>query len=631
MNKDKKNIYQCSKTMSNFNIANKPYLTQKRANPQYYAEKYQLVKTSPKNNLAPLYNKVLKQKMNRGILDTGSLGNKNIIIDSDSDQFQSNQNNQKKPVNKKNATNLYVTKTESKYPKLKDGLIKGYYIKKENPNKEFFENDSLEIGNFSNMVNLQDENYSRREENGVPAYGKNIGDGYMKSYYLKKTVPVNKKNLPYFKPKKFPNGDIKNKNKTINNNPRCSMENPSPIFLNNSNNILSEEYFNQTYFQNPLMKTTESIDYDANDANNENSSYYNNIDYNRNTKSIIINKPNCYNRVGRYAEMTTDSKNSKKPKLSISRKKQKKNNDVGGIVNLNYGLRNLHNESAEYENDENEKAKIIQDFIRNSYKKDFYAAKIQALWRGVNTRKIVNLYNDLDEFVYHISKVKFDRFRDDFYFFINQLFNKYEENIMNDISKENGGNEENLNNNDDDTYQNKNEVNLFLGKNEDDKENNLEELQKKYDELFEKYNDLLNSNNSKRKQTKKSNDVTTMGFESTNGSIHSNYKFKKNNILTDKNTNDNLTFSNDYDADLDINYMSNQEEDLKNNDNDNYYLRHNKFSYSTINNNSNENSKYFDNENPKTKKNLKQNNERYNTGFNNVRRKNYKLYTPKYH
>ena len=598
MNNDKL-IYQYSKTMSNFNIANKPYLTQKRANPNYYGENYPLVKNSPKNFLPSYYRKILKESRNRGILDTGSLGNKNIIFDSDSEQYKSTP--QKKKISQKNnATNLYVAKAESSYSNnytnLYDNFNKSYYIKNENPKKEILLNDSMDIGNYSAIP--LGENFPRREENGVPLRKKNIGDDN-KSYYLKKNVPNIKKNFPYYKPKKIVN--VLNFKKSMDQNPRYSMEEPSPKFLNNSNNF-NEDFFNQTYHQKPLIKISDSTDYE--------NSYYN-----KNNK-----KPIYYNRVNRYNEMTTDSKGSKKPNLSISRKKSKKNSDLGGIVDLSVGIKNLHNESAEFENDENENAKTIQNFIRDSFKKDICAAKIQALWRGANTRKIVNLYNDIDEFVYHISKVKFDRFRDDFYFFINQLFNKYEENFMKDISKENGGNEENIDN------KNDNENNLSLNKNEDSNEKKLENLQKKYDDLYEKYNDLLNSNNLKNKPNRKSNDATTIGLESTNGSIYSNNKFKKANLLNDKNTNDNLTFSNDYDADLDINYMSNQEEDPKNNDNSN--LQQNKFSYSSIHNNSNDNSKYFDNEKPKNLKSLKKKSyDRYNRNLNNLRKKNNKSNT----
>ena len=82
-------------------------------------------------------------------------------------------------------------------------------------------------------------------------------------------------------------------------------------------------------------------------------------------------------------------------------------------MDLSVGIRNLNNESDGFGN---ENVKTKQNLNRNSFKKDICAEKIQDLWRGAKNRKIVNLYNDIDEFVYHISKDKFNRFRDELYF-----------------------------------------------------------------------------------------------------------------------------------------------------------------------------------------------------------------------
>jgi hypothetical protein len=75
--------------------------------------------------------------------------------------------------------------------------------------------------------------------------------------------------------------------------------------------------------------------------------------------------------------------------------------------------------------------------------------KIQAIWRGRNTRKIMDLYNDLDEFIYHLSKVQFNHFNNDFCFFINQLFNIYKASISNGIYDDDTDNN-NLNNEEED-------------------------------------------------------------------------------------------------------------------------------------------------------------------------------------
>jgi hypothetical protein len=61
-------------------------------------------------------------------------------------------------------------------------------------------------------------------------------------------------------------------------------------------------------------------------------------------------------------------------------------------------------------------------------------------------------YHDCDEFIFHISKVQFNHFYDNFYFFINQLFNVYKANIgaldlvNNNQEQEENENEEEENN-----------------------------------------------------------------------------------------------------------------------------------------------------------------------------------------
>ena len=71
----------------------------------------------------------------------------------------------------------------------------------------------------------------------------------------------------------------------------------------------------------------------------------------------------------------------------------------------------------------------------------------------------MDLYNNLDEFIYHLSKVQFNHFNNDFCFFIKQLFNIYKANISNDNYNEesneeieNDENEMNINNDINDEY-----------------------------------------------------------------------------------------------------------------------------------------------------------------------------------
>ena len=106
--------------------------------------------------------------------------------------------------------------------------------------------------------------------------------------------------------------------------------------------------------------------------------------------------------------------------------------------------------------------------------------KIQAVWRGGNTRRIMDLYNDLDEFIYHLSIVQFNHFNNNFCFFIKQLFNIYKANVSNGFL-ENQDIENNENNNEEDDIENENCMNQFT----------LEEMEKKLVQMKHKLKTVI--------------------------------------------------------------------------------------------------------------------------------------------
>jgi len=284
----------------------------------------------------------------------------------------------------------------------------------------------------------------------------------------------------------------------------------------------------------------------------------------------------------------------------------------------------------------------LQRFIKSYlYLRELCAMKIQAVWRGCNTRKIMDLYNNLDEFIYHLSKVQFNHFNNDFCFFIKQLFNIYKANISNDNYQdesneeiENNENDININNNneimdteflqergyfDPEKLETENEIALVVeGESNNKAKKDYEKLKKEYEDLNKRFNelngiknnDIIITNTNKRAGHKKEKNET----ESTMGSIKSDYKFRFRTNSRD-NTNyrgyseirhsagdkEKNSFSNDYDADLDIN----REDDFFNqemsyDDKDNSGSPNDK-KYNYYNIHSDENSKYFDNENIKEK------------------------------
>ena len=335
------------------------------------------------------------------------------------------------------------------------------------------------------------------------------------------------------------------------------------------------------------------------------------------------------------------------------------NNDIlehelGGRINLYYGVNNskdiyngIRNKNIMIKKDKN--ANII-DIIKNDknkynaliklqrciksylYLREFCAMKIQAVWRGGNTRKIMELYNDLDEFIYHLSKVQFNHFNNNFCFFIKQLFNIYKTNVSNinyDIEYNENNKEEEIEN------ENENCINQISIEEIDKKEGTgsyfapekleLENEIALYVEGSSPYYERNNEIKIKENEDSNNINVNNRNFpkkeknesESTIGSIKSDYKFhkfdktglnkkenaNKKNVEKKQKLGENGTMSNDYDADLDINRDDEYFKDISYDDKDNSgsLIKDKRYSYFSIH--SDENSKYFDNENPNEKEN----------------------------
>ena len=191
--------------------------------------------------------------------------------------------------------------------------------------------------------------------------------------------------------------------------------------------------------------------------------------------------------------------------------------------------------------------------------------------------------------------VNFNHFSDNFFYFINQLFNVYKAKTLknqNDSPEEEKEDNQNENENEEE---------------EDEKKDNNEKGKKNYDKLLndynnlqEKYNDLINNRNNISSQKKNiNNDIISVPGETTIGTIKTDTrkfpKFRPQNNSTSIINNENITFSNDNDENRDYDrhfYTPNQEDEDSFNDGS----KDKRFSYSSIH--SEENSKYFDNEQP---------------------------------
>ena len=493
-----------------------------------------------------------------------------------------------------------------------------------------------------------------------------IGDKIMKSDNSNSTENQNQNQLNNYQrlSKKYPADLVYRKGQMKPSFSKSNMSDMSEDFmyqyrkqqLNDNNNYIiagnASELASPKDFKNNIeIEKTSEEESERREEINE----YNDEGYQNYMNKRIINAPN--------QENTTAGRNINNS-LGM---------DQGGKIDLYYGVRNTDKgvrnrkilirkniyitiEDEIKQNQDKLSALIkLQKFIRSHlYLRELCAMKIQAVWRGRNTRKIMDLYNDLDEFIYHLSKVQFNHFNNDFCFFINQLFNIYKASISNGIYDDDT--ENNNLNNEDEEIENDNEncMNQLTLEEMEQKENQeylykfpegshfdqaklvpenevylcvegssskeYDKLVKDYEELYLQYNELKHqkniANNVHTTKKKEKNES-----ESTIGSVKSDkFKFGPNNKAFSeiKNSGDhgkNITFSNDdYDADLDINRDDDFfNQDMSYDDKDNSgSLKEKRYSYFSIH--SDENSKYFDNENPKERE--KENKEGENIRIN---------------
>ena len=657
------------------------------------------IDTLEEENMNSIITDIYKQKKFRGILDPSSPNNKNIFIDTDSELPNSEKfRDENSNIYNKKSTQLLIEKTESQFPETynaqnifsKDGLTKGFYVKvnpkrdintynymnnmeKRNnvvrtvfqtPEPEFDENMIYEYNqapktqirpkkelnnyrNYTDNVNIrQKEQYNNQINQDV--YHSLKPNTNMNNYYRNKDIQI---------------GVIPIKNKLINNN---QQYNKGMVYRKNNvsyskSNISDLSYDqqkkqqNDNYTNNFIIKGTGSgiaspeIEYKNNSNENE---IQNNSEESEKQNEYIFYNENDYNN---YRTKKIVKKNNYEPIKIPSNQKQ------GGKVDLYYELMNNNKDSIKrdkktltnrnmlkklensIENDEDKMFLLIklQRFIKSYlYLRELCAMKIQAVWRGCNTRKIMDLYNNLDEFIYHLSKVQFNHFNNDFCFFIKQLFNIYKANVSNDNYNEesneeieNDENEMNINNDindefiqergffDPDKLEKENEIALVVegvpnNHNKNTNSKDYEKLKQDYDDLYQQYNELrgnsknsnlINMNTNKRTRQRKDKDE----YGSTIGSVKSDYKFRFRTNSRD-NTNyrgyseirhseenkEKNSFSNDYDADLDINREDdffNQEMSYDDKDNSGSPINDKNYNYFSVH--SDENSKFFDNEN----------------------------------
>ena len=301
-----------------------------------------------------------------------------------------------------------------------------------------------------------------------------------------------------------------------------------------------------------------------NNQSNKNNNNVNIINKNIRNNQIINNKRNYQNNKGidnNKRQNNQNIKNYRKDQNNIKKYQNCMNKRIinasnqkdiftrrninnilrlfhGGKFDLIYGIKNADSRTRnrkivvrknnyitienEIKQDPNKLNSIIklQKIIRSYlYLRELCAMKIQAVWRGRNTRKIMNLFNDLDEFIYHLAKVQFNKFYDNFTFFINQLFNIYKASIDNGIYDDDTDNS-NLNNEYEET--------------ESDKENCMNQLTlEKMDSM--NYQNNQSKDNKRNYQNNQNIYKNNLNYRNSKNIINDN--FKNQNINSENNIN----------------------------------------------------------------------------------------------
>ena len=698
---------------ANFN-SNKRIYTRFHRKPQLYPtnfqenSSYKVEAPIEQDNMNNYISNIYKEKKYRGILDPTSPNNKNIFIDTDSEPQKSEIDQGEAHQKHKKSAKLLIAKTESQFPETynsqnvfrRDGLIKGYFVKiDENKNKNvnnlyntyntLTKNSRMERVYMNTPSPEQDYNYNKMAQTQVrpkrinmnnfnQTYNRNtVNNGFFrKEIDLDEWPSVEKvqNSKLYYGNKDIQIGDkIDNQNQY--NNLMIYRKGNAPeikgSYSKSNNSEISEDYLNQ-YKRQPIERNyiiagnTSEIGSPMEYKNNNYILGTSEDESDHQGELIFYNNADHHNYMNKRIKVDE----GKNPNLG--------GQDHGGKVNLNYGMMNkgkdniIRNKNIMIQRNRNiineiryDREKLnalikLQKFIKSYlYLREICAMKIQAVWRGGNTRRIMELYNDLDEFIYHLSKVQFNHFNNDFCFFIKQLFNIYKAKVSNgNFLDESENNENNEEENDNENCMNQltleeiekkedivgysykfpegscfapekleleNEIALFVkasspyyeGKRETNSRE-YERLIKDYEELYQQYNELKENKNNNIFIPKKEKNES----ELTIGSAKSdNKKFGFNSIkkgsAKKKKTGKNLTFSNDYDADLDINRNDdffNQDISYDDKDNSGSLIKDKRYSYFSIH--SDENSKYFDNENIKERENKEGDNYKINTSKN---------------
>ena len=469
-----------------------------------------------KEGLDSVLYRELSKKKNRGILDVSSVGNKDVLTDSDSEA--TNRNSKYEDSNKNGkCAKLIIEKVESQAPKINEEYYKftnqkkilPYNNKVYNSNNRFMMNKNLEgspYGNYTNSI-YKNQMYQSQKKHGVNGlliepYNTYYSNSNNKknNYSINRVLTtddssISKNNYNY-------NYNNEKKRDSFSNNYIGNMivVNKSPYMKNSAENSIEKKSssFNYAIYQPKKINFFEESDYGTRTLMNNDENYI--------QKRTMGLKKNLAPRDIPQKSITSygNYKNlSQKPKLSQ-------------IINLNKPhLQNRFND------------KIIKSVI-----------KIQSFWRGAFTRELMAFFWNLNILRDNLDYAFQNHLRDYFYDFLKNIKN-YQKPKKISVTLNNKNNrlrhkflvakekKDKINKKND---SNNNSVNAISTQ---DKTN-----EEKYNKLLENYNSLLDQFNKLKedKNNGKKNSFDKLDINSNNfGIIYK--KSKINTIKKEQNKN----------------------------------------------------------------------------------------------
>ena len=446
----------------------------------------------------------LSKKKNRGVLDVSSIGNKDVLTDSDSEATNTKENSNKKG---KCAT-LIIEKVERQTPRINEEYYKftnqkkisPYNDKVYNSNNRFTFNKKLQVspyGNYNNSFYKNKIYQSQEYENFAKFHKKQGNDLYSyktnnyNNYSVNRVLTtddssISKNNYNYNNDKKR---DSFSNNNYIGN---MIVVNKSPYMKNSIENSIEKNSssFNQIYQPRKINFFEEYNTGSRTSMNNdENYIQKRTLGLRKNLAPKEISQISL-SRYGNYKNL------SQKPQLSQ-------------IINVKYNPKTPKSYLPNRFND-----KLIKNVI-----------KIQSFWRGAFTRELMTFFMNLNLLRDSLNQVFKSHLREYFYYFLNNI-KDYQKpkrisvgsNNKNDrlrhkflVSRHKGYKNNQKNN---DLYNNdSNDNSSKVSPQEKPYEEKYNKLLEDYNSLLDKYNRLEEKNNNEKKNSFDKLDINSNNFE----------------------------------------------------------------------------------------------------------------------